>query len=63
MAQDACPGLVKTAGFAEFVRVGLAYMRSKNLGRSGRNAANALKIDDITLPDGAAHAVRSDEKK
>ena len=50
LAQDYCPGIVAESGHAEFVRVGLAYVRDSGLAKSGReDEAGALRIDDLCV--------------
>jgi Fe-S-cluster containining protein len=47
MAQDYCPGICGDVGHKEFVRQGLAYLKSHHLVHHQALDANALKIEDI----------------
>ncbi|NCC25290.1 MAG: YkgJ family cysteine cluster protein [Deltaproteobacteria bacterium] len=49
MAQDACPGLIRTASFKEFSRLGLRYLQCRKLVHVGRDEANALIVRDIEV--------------
>ena len=47
MAQDYCPGICKDVTHEEFVRQGMAYLKSHCLIHQQTGDANALKVSDI----------------